>query len=105
FAPCRNETAHIPGLSLDLEIHRRCFPAVLFDLILDVLPFIEGGQSSALDCGDVDEHILAACLLNESIALGRIEPLHRAARHCRSPCACRKSDSAILVMKAAEDRL
>ena len=26
--------------SLDLEIHRRCFAAVLFDLILDVLPFI-----------------------------------------------------------------
>src|SRR5262249_14971038 len=26
---------------LNLEIHRRCFPAVLFDLILDLLPFIE----------------------------------------------------------------
>jgi hypothetical protein len=32
----------------------------------------------------VDEHILAARLLNESIALGWIEPLHRAARHRRS---------------------
>jgi hypothetical protein len=60
--------------SLDLEIHRRCFAAVLFDLILDVLPFIERAQSSALDCGDVDEHVPAALLrLNESIALGRIE--------------------------------
>ena len=37
-------------------------------------------------CGDVDEHVLAATLrLNESVALGRIEPLDRAARHCRSP--------------------
>src|SRR5207244_6789490 len=73
--------------SLDLEIHRRCFSAVLFDLILDLLPFIERTQSSALDCGDVDEHVLAATALrlNESIALGRIEPLHRAARHYRSP--------------------
>jgi len=64
--------------SLDLEIHRRCFSAVLFDLILDLLPFIERTQSSALDCGDVDEHVLAATALrlNESIALGRIEPLH-----------------------------
>src|SRR5215813_1646000 len=72
-----------PGLA---EVHRRCFPAVLFDLILDVLPFVERAQSCALDCGDMDEHVLAATLrLNESIALGRIEPLHRAARHCRSP--------------------
>src|SRR5262249_19466194 len=61
------------------EIHRRCFPAVLFDLILNALPFIERAQSCALDCGDVDEHVLAATLrLNESIALIRIEPLHRA---------------------------
>ena len=59
-----------PGGSLDLKIRRRCFPAVLFELILDVLPFIEGAQSSALHCRDMDEHILAARLrLNESIAL------------------------------------
>src|SRR5262249_10898276 len=82
-----SQYAH-PGLmgSLDLKIHRRRFPAVLLDLILDVLPFVERTQSCALDCGDVDEHVLAATLrLNESIALIRIEPLHRAARHCRSP--------------------
>jgi hypothetical protein len=46
--------------ALDLEIHRRCFAAVLFDLILDVLPFIERVQSSTLDCRDVDEHVPAA---------------------------------------------
>jgi hypothetical protein len=33
--------------SLDLEIHRRCFSAVLFDLILDLLPLVERAQSSA----------------------------------------------------------
>jgi hypothetical protein len=46
--------------SLDLEIYRRCFPAALFDLIFDVLPFIERAQSRALDCGDVDEYVFAA---------------------------------------------
>src|SRR5215813_5899765 len=69
-----------PGRLLNLEIHRRCFPAVLFDLILEVLPFIERAQSSAPDRGDVDEYVFAACLrLDKSIALGRIEPLHGAA--------------------------
>jgi hypothetical protein len=38
--------------SLDLEIHRGCFSAVLFDLILDLLPFIERPQSGALNSGD-----------------------------------------------------
>jgi hypothetical protein len=74
------------GKLLSLEIHRRCFPAVLFDLILEVLPFIERAQSSALDRGDVDEHVFAAWLrLDKSIALGRIEPLHGAARHFDLP--------------------
>src|SRR5439155_14185281 len=73
--------------SLDLEIHRRCFSAVLFDLILDLLPFIERAQSGALNSGDMNKHVPAATALrlNEPIPLGRIEPLHRAACHCRSP--------------------
>src|SRR6516165_11599710 len=72
--------------SFDLEIHRRCFAAVFFDLILNLLPLVERAQSSTLDRRDVDEHVPAAPLrLNESIALGRIEPLYRAARHCPSP--------------------
>src|SRR6266545_1580932 len=77
--------------SLDLEIHRRCFSAVLFDLILDLLPLIERAQSSALDSRDVDKHIPAALLrLNESIAFGGIEPFYRTARHSRSP-SCRST--------------
>src|SRR5262245_59343051 len=79
----RSDCRKFASGSLDLEIHGRCFSAVLFDLILDVLPFIERAQPSALNSGDMNEHVPAAALrLNESIALRRIEPLHRAARHC-----------------------
>jgi hypothetical protein len=56
--------------SLDLEIHRRCFSAVLFDLILDLLPLVERAQSSTFDCRDVYKHVSAAALrLSKSIAL------------------------------------
>jgi hypothetical protein len=73
--------------SLDLEIHCRCFSAVLFDLILDLLPFIERAQSGALNSGDMNKHVLAATAfrLNKSLAFGWIEPLHRASCHCLSP--------------------
>jgi hypothetical protein len=46
--------------SRDLEIHRRCFSAVLFHLILDLLPLVERAQSSTFDCRDVDKHVSAA---------------------------------------------
>src|SRR5262249_38154142 len=83
----RSRSPETRGRLLNLEIHRRCFsPAVLFDLILDLLPFIERAQSSAPDRGDVDEHVFAASLrLDKSIALGWIEPLHGAARHFDLP--------------------
>ena len=58
----RSDRPKLTDRSFDLEIHRRCFPAVFFDLILDVLPFIECAQSSALDRRDVDEYVFAACL-------------------------------------------
>ena len=58
--------------SLDLKVHCRCFPAVLFDLILYVLPFVERAQSCALDCGDVDEHVLAARLRLKGNPAGRL---------------------------------
>src|SRR6266540_4415237 len=83
----RSDRPKLADRSLDLEINRRCLPAVLFELILDLLSFIKRAQSGALDRGDMHEHVLAAATLrlNESIAFGRVEPLHRAARHCRSP--------------------
>jgi hypothetical protein len=74
------------GKLLNFETHGGCFPAVLFDRILEVLPFIERIQSSALDSGDVDEYVLTPCLrLDKSVAFGRIEPLHGAARHFDLP--------------------
>src|SRR5215813_7745600 len=81
------------GRLLNLEIHRRCFPAVLFDLKLDLLPFIERAQSSALDRGDVDEHVFAASLrLDKSIALGWIEP-----SRCRAPFRSPRSRSGVML--------
>jgi len=78
-AYCVTRSPETRGRLLNLEINRRCFSTVLFDFILDVLPFVERAQSSALNCGDVDEHVPAARLrLNETVALGRIEPLPRA---------------------------
>src|SRR5258708_16678366 len=57
------------GRSPDLEVLCRLLAAVAGDLILNGLPFIEGAQACALDCGDVDEHVLASALrLNETIA-------------------------------------
>ena len=66
------------------EVHRGRFSTVLLDLELDLLTFVERAQSGALDGGDVHEDIPASiCGLNETIALLRVEPLHRSARHCR----------------------
>ena len=68
--------------ALDVEILGRFLAAVGNDLVRDNLSFVERGQSGALHGGDVDEHVLAAALgLDESIALGRIEPLHSALSH------------------------
>jgi hypothetical protein len=52
------------------EVHRGRFPAVLLDLELDLLTFIERAQSDALDGGDVHEDLSASAYgLNETIAL------------------------------------
>src|SRR5437667_12859210 len=53
--------------SLHLELH---------DLALG-----EGLESVHLDGGEVHEHVLAAFLLNEAVALGVIEPLHFSLSH------------------------
>src|SRR5215475_9690846 len=75
-----------PSRLLNLEIHRRCFPTVLFDLIFDLLPLVERAQSSTFDCRDVNKDISAPALrLNKSIAFGRIEPFNATCRHSRSP--------------------
>jgi hypothetical protein len=50
---------------------------VLDELEGDLLTFPEIAHASALDCGDVDEHVLAAIIrLNEAETLGGIEPFN-----------------------------
>src|ERR1041385_8000375 len=69
-----------------LEIFRRFLAAICDDLVLNVLAFVEGAQSGALDGRDVNEHILATALrLDKAIALGRVKPLHSACSHYQSP--------------------
>src|SRR5258706_15597766 len=72
--------------SLDLKILRRRFSAVAYDLELDLLAFIERGKTRPLHSRYVNKHIAPAALrLDESIAFGRIKPLHSPGRHQRSP--------------------
>jgi hypothetical protein len=72
--------------SLDLKILRRRFSTVAYDLKLDLLAFIERGQTRPLHSRNVHKHILPAALrLDESIAFGRIKPLHSPGRHQSSP--------------------
>src|SRR5215475_588541 len=68
--------------STRFEILRRLLAAVADQLVLDHLTFVERAQAGALDRGDMDEYVFAAVLrLNESIALGRVEPFHGASSH------------------------
>src|SRR5712671_5772977 len=72
--------------SLDLKILRRRFSAVAYDLELDLLAFIERGETRLLHSRNVYKHILPAALrLDESIAFGRIKPLYSPGRHQSSP--------------------
>src|SRR5579862_8823953 len=72
--------------SLHLEVLRRRFSTVAYDLEFDLLAIIERGQARLLHRGNVYEYIPASALrLDESIAFGRIEPLHSAGRHRNSP--------------------
>src|SRR6185437_2074814 len=72
--------------SLDLEVLRGSLSTVLDEFELNGLAFVQRAKARALDCGDVNEHILPAFLrLNEAIAFRRIEPLNGALRHACSP--------------------
>jgi hypothetical protein len=75
----------VTGL-FDLEIFRRRFSAVAYNFELDLLAFIECRQTSLLHSRNMHKHILPTALrLDESIAFGRIKPLHSPARHQSSP--------------------
>ena len=68
--------------SLDLEVLRGCLSAILDELELNGLAFVQCAKAGTFNRRDVNEHILPAFLrLDEAIAFRRIEPLYGALRH------------------------
>ncbi|CUX39841.1 hypothetical protein AGR3A_Cc440033 [Agrobacterium tomkonis CFBP 6623] len=56
--------------------------AILHQLVGELLTVVEGGQTSALNSGDVHEYVLRTVVrLNEAVALGCVEPLYCTSRH------------------------
>src|SRR3989344_5806839 len=55
---------------------------VAFQLVGNLLVFIQAAQASAFNGGDVDEDVLAAVVgLDEAVTLGRVEPFDSAGSH------------------------
>ena len=52
----RSDRPKLTDRSFDLEIHRRCFAAVFFDLILNLLPLVERAGLSTLNEGQHIEY-------------------------------------------------
>jgi hypothetical protein len=72
--------------SRHLQIFRALFVLVRHDIIGDLGAFAQIAQARPLDGRDMDEHVLPATAigLDETVTLGRIEPLFRLAC-CPSP--------------------
>src|SRR3954447_19689488 len=73
-----------PSRSRGLEVDRRGLAVALvgLELVGDLLTFAQAHQAGALHRRDVDEDILAAVVrLDEAVALGLVEPLHRTRFH------------------------
>ena len=68
------------------------------ELVADLLRFIEGRQTSALDGADVNEHVLRAVIwLDEAETLLGIEPLNFACRHIDNLSSCEQTGGLSLV--------
>jgi hypothetical protein len=68
----------------ELEVPSRFLTAlaIVLKLKADFLTFLKVAHSCSLNCGNVDEHVLAAVVrLNESEALGSIEPFDLTGSH------------------------
>jgi len=77
----------------DLQVLCRRLAAIFHEVVFNNLIFIEGAEASALDRGDMDEHVpVAAIRLDESITLGRIEPFDGTLGHRLSPALDVKKD-------------
>ena len=75
------------AVSINLEIDGRLLAAALVALRVegDLLSFSQVGEASALNGGDMDEHVLTtAHRLDESIALLGVEPFDCA--DCHNSC-------------------
>src|SRR3954447_14115105 len=84
------------AFALDLEVLSRSLAAVSDLFVLDGLPFIECRKTSFLNCRNMNEHVLAAIRgLDEPVALGWIEPLHRTFSHSRRLRGIKKSNRAV----------
>src|ERR1700686_3713723 len=90
----------------DPQILRRSLPLVGHFLIAHLCTLIECAEPSFFNRGDVHEHILAAVVrLNESIALCRVEPLHRSSCHLgRLPYPIGPRDNLTPIWKASKTR-
>ena len=93
-------------MSPDPQILRRSLPLVGHFLIAHLCTLIQCAEPSFLDRRDVHEHILAAVIgLNESIALCRVEPLHRSSCHLdRLPYPIGPRDNLVPIWKASKTR-
>src|SRR5579885_2408468 len=67
---------------LNLQVLGRGLAPIGDLFVFDGLSFIEGRQSGLLHCRDMNKHVLPPGRgLDESIALGRVEPLDRTFSH------------------------
>jgi hypothetical protein len=68
------------------------------EFVADLLRFIEGRQTSALDGADMNEHVLRTVIrLDKAEALLRIEPLNFACRHIGNLSSCEQTGGLSLV--------
>ena len=75
--------------------------------VLDLLTLGEAAEPLHLDCGVMDEHVLASAIrCDEAVALRVVEPLHSACRHpsSLSESGPRPGDRAQLVMPRQQTR-
>jgi hypothetical protein len=61
-----------------------CLPAFgsLYDVELDLLPFLQAAEAAGLDSREVDENIFAILAADKAIALRVVEPLYCSCFHC-----------------------
>src|ERR1035437_1251802 len=75
------------GRSLHLDGTGVVLASIRNALILGLLTLIEGAEAGLFNGRDVNENVFSSSLrLNKPIAFHRVEPLHSAACHRRSPC-------------------